>query len=105
MSDAVLWIAQGLGVHETADVVFVAPLPDGPITVLQGASAEIWRLAGGQSRARLTALLAEDFGVDAAEIAPEVNIFLDALVARALLREESEHDPFSEISGGPSGST
>lgn len=105
MSDAVLWIAHGLSVHETADAVFVAPLPDGPITVLQGASAEIWRRASGHSRAGLTALLAEDFGVDAAEIAPEVNTFLDALVARALLREESAQDPFSGVSGRPSGST
>ncbi len=105
MTDAVLRIAHGLGVHEMAGVVFIAPLPDGPITVLQGASAEIWRRAYGRSRAHLIAHLAEEFGVDAAVIAPEVSAFLDALVARSLLREEAELDPFSETSGDSSGST
>lgn len=37
--------AQHVGVEDRGDVVYVAPLPDGPIRVLEGVAALIWQAA------------------------------------------------------------
>jgi hypothetical protein len=37
--------AQHVGVEDHGEVVYIAPLPDGPIRVLEGVAALIWRAA------------------------------------------------------------
>ena len=45
-----LRVAENVGVDVVDDVVYVAPLPDGPIAVLDGIAAFIWEETLGTER-------------------------------------------------------
>ena len=71
-------------------MVYVAPLPGGPITVLQGTAAAIWLHADDHSRAEVIRLVSGALEIDEATIEADVNAFIDVLIDNSLLREHSE---------------
>jgi Coenzyme PQQ synthesis protein D (PqqD) len=79
--------ADGIGVEQVGHVVYAAPLPDGPITVLDGVAALIWREAQGAPRERVASGVAAATGEDVGSIAAHVDGFLDELLVRGLLLE------------------
>lgn len=60
--------AHDLGVVSRDDVVYLAPLPDGPILVLTGAAAEVWTAAQNCPQDQIAARLANS---DAAALTPQ----------------------------------
>lgn len=77
-----------VGVVDGGDVVYLAPLPDGPISVLDGIGAVLWRLATEgteEERRDVAAAAARLTGTDAGDIREEVDAFLAELVTRGLL--------------------
>ena len=78
----------GVGVEFLSDVVYAAPLPDGPITVLEGVAALIWREATTQPRERVADVVAARTAQDAASIRPYVDGFIDEMISRGLLVPE-----------------
>lgn len=72
--------AERCAVIDDGDVIYAAPLPDGPIIVLDGISALIWRVVGDPDVADVTAHVAEATGEHPDDIAPHVATFLDDLV-------------------------
>jgi hypothetical protein len=77
--------ADGVGVEVLGDAVYAAPLPDGPIMVLEGIAALIWREATAQPRESVADVVAATTGEDAASIRPSVDGFIDEMVSRGLL--------------------
>ncbi len=68
------------------DEVVVMDLASGDFFSLKDSAKDIWEhIDGTRSRDALIADLAEDYGVDAAQIAPEVDDFLSNLCAAGLL--------------------
>lgn len=80
-----LTVPAGVGVVVVAEVVYAAPLPDGPIAVLEGVAAFIWHAALAGERDDVAAQVAAATGRDVAEVGAAVEGFLDDLVARGLL--------------------
>lgn len=80
-----LAVAGGVGVITRNDVVYIAPLPRGPILVLEGTSRLIWSAALGGDREDVVARVAEAAGVETAEIRLEVENFMADLVGRGLI--------------------
>ena len=78
----------GVGVEVLGDTVYAAPLPDGPIMVLEGIAAVIWREATAQPRGSVAAVVAATTGEDAAFIRAYVDGFIDEMVLRGLLVPE-----------------
>ena len=64
--------------------VFLMRLPDGPPVVLHDSAAWIW-LVAADGEPDVAAAVAELVGRPAAEMADEVNHFLDDLVGRGLI--------------------
>ena len=64
--------------------VFLMRLPDGPPVGLQDSAAWVWLLAA-DGEPDVAAAVAELVGRPAAEMADEVNDFLDGLVGRGLI--------------------
>lgn len=93
MSDARLGAAALLAQYEERGVVYLAPLPGGPITVLRGTAAAIWREAQGRSRADVVRGLAHGLDISAPSIEGDVNAFIDLLIESSLLRELSGPHP------------
>lgn len=83
-----LRVAHGVGVEILDDVVYVAPLPDGPITVLAGVAALIWSEACDAIRGDVAAAVAQLTEQDVAAIRPYVDGFVDDLLSRKLLVED-----------------
>lgn len=79
------------GESGAADAVYVAHLPDGPLQVLEGTGALIWRAAttasasGGHPEDAVTEQVARQVGVEPDEIRSDVESFLSALLERGLL--------------------
>lgn len=88
MTRATLRVADGVGVETLAGIVYAAPLPDGPIVVLEGIAALIWSEACGAARGAVTAAVAEKTDQDAASIATEIDRFIDEMLTRGLLVED-----------------
>ncbi len=88
MNAVVLRVATGLAQLDRDGVVYVASLPGGPITVLEGTAASIWVHASGHARAEVVEGLAEELGVEISEIEGDVEAFIDTLLERGLLVEE-----------------
>ncbi|MBW8172852.1 PqqD family protein [Ornithinimicrobium sp. Arc0846-15] len=64
---------------------YVAVLPDGPLVVLEEASALIWlRLAETSSEDELIAAVAEDFGLTSADVAEGVQAALESFAQTGL---------------------
>lgn len=81
-----------VGVVDGGELVYLAPLPDGPIVVLEGIGAVLWRLAidEGESERDVAAAAARLTGTEAADIRDEVEAFLAELIARGLLTAVAE---------------
>lgn len=80
-----LVLPSGVGVSDEDGVVYVAPLPDGPITVLDGASALIWREARRGDLALVAERVARHTDHSADEIRRDVDAVIETLVERGLL--------------------
>ena len=83
-----LRIADGVGVESADGVVYAAPLPDGPIMVLDGVAALIWEEADGASREAVADAVATFTAEDAASIRPYVEQFIDEMLTRGMLIED-----------------
>lgn len=80
-----LRVADRVGVVEEGEVVYVAPLPDGPILALDGTAGVIWRVALKHPRTSIARFVARRVGVRPDDIAAEVDRFVEDLIARGLL--------------------
>ena len=77
--------APGVAFVEQGGVVYAAPLPDGPIVVLDGGAAAIWVAACDGPRPTIAQRVARATGADLAEVGPHVDVFVDELLRRGLL--------------------
>ncbi|MBY6060287.1 PqqD family peptide modification chaperone [Microbacterium esteraromaticum] len=66
-------------------VVYVAPLPDGPILVLDGVSALIWQTVCDSQVDDAVAYVADATGQRPDDIAGHIEAFIDGLVRRGAL--------------------
>ncbi|QIM21350.1 PqqD family protein [Phycicoccus sp. HDW14] len=74
---------------EDDDVVYAAPLPDGPPVVLDGPGAVVWRaVVPGGSLEDVVARVAAEVGASAEVVAADVATFVDQLVAGGLVAHE-----------------
>lgn len=68
------------------EIVYAAPLPDGPPFVLAGPGAEIWcALAEGGTLTEVTARVADAVGSPAESLAADVATFVNGLVDAGLV--------------------
>lgn len=79
----------GVTVGDDGQTVYVASLPAGPLVVLEGAAAVIWSEATGESAAGWVARVAGAVGQVEADIAADVESFVDDLCERGLLQRET----------------
>lgn len=77
--------ADGLGVVEGDAAVYLAPLPDGPIMVLDGISGAIWRAACTGPAETIAERAAVGSGIPADDLRETVEAFVAELVGRGLL--------------------
>lgn len=71
-------------------VLYLGPLPEGPVVVLEGVAAVIYRAATSDHETDLVELIAAGLGVDPEEVdAQEVEAFLTELAERRLLEPAS----------------
>ena len=80
-----LRVADGVGVEVVEEVVYAAPLPDGPIIVLEGIAALIWNEACEVRRETVAEAVAAKTGQDVASIRRHVDGFLDEMLSRGML--------------------
>ena len=80
--------ADPVGVVEEKGVVYVAPLPTGPIVVLTDAAAVIWAEALSGDSATFAERVAARTDRTVPEIAADVEAFVQSLIARGLLENE-----------------
>jgi len=78
----------GVIVHD--DAVYVARLPQGPIVVLAGTAAVVWRAACGEGEGTVAERAAGSVDRDSSAIAEAVDGFVADLVARGLLVRAQE---------------
>lgn len=98
--------AAGLGVVEANSVVYLAPLPEGPIIVLDGFSAAIWLAACSGPAETIAERVADEHGLPADEIRAASQGFLLDMVERGLLvdaHEAPEVPEAREPPGSPDG--
>ena len=74
-----------VAVWERDDAVYIAVLPRGPITVLQGVAAAIWLAAQAEPMEAAADRVASATGLEAEEIRASVEEFVGDLIARGLL--------------------
>lgn len=79
-----------VGVVDDGVRVFAAVLPEGPIMVLAGMAAAVWRAALGSDLRTLAEQLVDDGLCDEDDAAAEAALFTRTLVDAGLLREEEE---------------
>lgn len=77
--------APGVGVIEVGDVVYAAPLPEGPIFVLDGGAAAIWTAACAGPRETVAERVASMTGAGVGEVTEYVESFMEDLLQRGLL--------------------
>lgn len=80
----------GLGVIEGDTAVYLAPLPDGPIMVLDGLSGAIWLAACSGPGETIAERAAVDSGLPVEEIRDTVEAFVMELVGRGLLVADAD---------------
>ncbi len=85
MSD--LHRAPEVAVERVGETAYLAPLPDGPITVLEGAALVVWDAVSGGGVAEIVDRVAESTGEDAPVVRDDVEAFLRTLKAAGLVRE------------------
>ncbi|MCE4027822.1 MULTISPECIES: hypothetical protein [unclassified Microbacterium] len=86
--------AADVGVIDQDDAVYVARLPQGPIVVLAGTAAVIWRAACDAGAGTVAHRAAGSVDRDSAAITDAVDGFVADLVARGLLRR-AQDDPIA----------
>ena len=74
-----------VAVWESGDAVYIAVLPRGPITVLEGPAATIWLAAHTGSIESAADRVAGATGLDVEEIRASVDEFVARLIAQGLL--------------------
>lgn len=72
--------------HQAGPVVYLCPLPNGPVTALSGSGAVIW-LRATETGENIADLVAADFDIERDVIHADVQSFLDYLVDAGLLEE------------------
>jgi hypothetical protein len=72
-------------IQEGEATLYVAPLPDGPIVVLDGVAALIWAEACAGDRENLSSRVAASLDPPGEDIEREVEAFVSTLVERGLL--------------------
>lgn len=77
----------GVGVVVDGATVYAAPLPDGPIVVLDGGAGAIWIAACGGDRSSIVDRVAALTGAPAEDIRDEVDLFVEDLVRRGIMAE------------------
>lgn len=77
--------APGVAVVHDGGVVFVAPLPGGPIVVLEGGAAVIWDGACDGDRSSLPERVARATDTPVEDIRSDVEEFVAELLGRGLL--------------------
>lgn len=87
-----LVVPENVGVYVADGIVYVAPLPDGPIAVLGGIAAFIWTEALEVSREQVAATIAAVTSERVEDLEPEVAKFIDDLLARGLLSIATAED-------------
>jgi len=80
--------AVGVAVVQEDDVVYAAPLPDGPIVVLEGVAAAIWAAACDGPSESIVDQVATITETSAGDIRSEVESFVDDLLRRGLLERD-----------------
>lgn len=78
-------LPRGVAAIEVDGVAYVAPVPQGPISVLEGSAAVIWHEALAGPAAGITDRVAATAGVAPDEVRDSVAEFLAALVRHGLL--------------------
>jgi len=86
-------LAEDIGVLDDGVRVFAAALPDGPIVVLAGIAADIWRVLPGSAEADAAARLIADGLSPAEEAAGDVSMYAQAFVDAGLLVPQNEEQP------------
>ena len=81
-----------VGVIDDGIRVFAAVLPKGPIVVLAGVGAAVWRAALGADLATLAVRLIEGGVCGESDAAEDAALFTRTLVDAGLLREEEEEE-------------
>lgn len=84
-----LRVPDGVGFEVADGVVYVAPLPDGPIAVLEGAAALIWQTALDVDRDLVPQAIARTTSTPIADLEGSVVDFIDDLIQRGLLADSS----------------
>lgn len=79
-----------VGVIDDGVRVFAAVLPEGPIMVLAGLGAAVWRAALGSDLRTLARQLVDDGLCGEDDAAADAALFTQTLVDAGLLREEEE---------------
>lgn len=74
-----------VAVVDDGDRLYLAPVPDGPITVLDGVAALIWVEACAGDRGSIADRVAGSTDATADAIRDDVDAFVSELVARGLL--------------------
>jgi hypothetical protein len=87
--------AHGVMQQEGVQVVYLAALPDGPISVLKGTASIIWEEAIHGPEDTLSSRVADrlDGGIDPIEIDGDVRAFVHSLLDRGLLEREAGDGP------------
>lgn len=80
-----------VAVVEAAGVVFVAPMPGGPMQALPGSAGVIWQEALTGDRDGLSGRVAARTATTADEIDAFVEAFVEDLIARGILEEVPDH--------------
>lgn len=80
-----LVLAASVGVAVLDDVVYVAPLPHGPIIVLAGISAFIWESSLEHDRDDIAVHVAAATQLSVSVVAGPIDAFVDELVRRGVL--------------------
>ncbi|WP_164233026.1 PqqD family peptide modification chaperone [Microbacterium hydrocarbonoxydans] len=77
-----------VGVVDDGIRVFAAALPQGPIVVLAGIGAVVWRAAQGADLAGVAAVLAADGVSEDGQAEADAEMYVQALLEAHLLEEE-----------------
>ncbi len=80
-----LELAPGVAVIDEVSTVYLAPLPDGPIAVLDDIAASVFRLAVEGAAETLADRARADFDPPGADVAEDVERFIAGLIALGLL--------------------
>ena len=70
----------------TDETVYLGSLPAGPLIVLRGSAAIIWRAAEGAGPEAVARRVAELTGLDVAAVAADADRFVSDLLGRGLLQ-------------------